>query len=251
MADLDGLLRDFFERSPEGVMFSGADRRIIRANPAFAEMFGYSVDELPGMWTRAFYAEPGDYSEVGARAFSMTTRKRGIIVYIQALRKDGSTFLARCVVIQLTDDAGEATGFVTLVNDVSRMREDATRAAGAIEAHASDAALKALYRRTPAMMYSIGPDGRIVEVSEAWLNRMGYAEDEVVGEFSVNFMDEDSRRRGEAVQAECWTSGRVDRMPFTVIAKDGSAVPVEMSAVIDTSSGERRTLTVVTERSSR
>src|SRR5690606_22697433 len=40
---------------------------------------------------------------------------------------------------------------------------------------------RALYNETPAMMHSIDASGRIVSVSDAWLERLGYSRDEVIG----------------------------------------------------------------------
>ncbi|MBU1259000.1 MAG: PAS domain-containing protein, partial [Alphaproteobacteria bacterium] len=38
-----------------------------------------------------------------------------------------------------------------------------------------------LYNNTPAMLHSVDPDGRLVSVSEHWLDVMGYERNEVLG----------------------------------------------------------------------
>ena len=59
----------------------------------------------------------------------------------------------------------------------------------------SQARYRELYERTPVMMHSISDDGRIVSVNNYWLEVSGYERDEVLGKRSVDFLDEDSRRR--------------------------------------------------------
>lgn len=47
-------LEHYFEISPDGICITGHDRRNIRINGAFAQMLGYSVDELVGAQTLDF-----------------------------------------------------------------------------------------------------------------------------------------------------------------------------------------------------
>lgn len=49
-------------------------------------------------------------------------------------------------------------------------------------------------RQIPAMMHSIDAEGRIVTVSQKWLDVLGYSEEEVLGRRSTEFMTEESCR---------------------------------------------------------
>ena len=60
---------------------------------------------------------------------------------------------------------------------------------------ATDTAFLRLYRKTPAMLHSIDNDSRIVEVSEYWLDVMGYERHEVIGRRIVEFLTSASRQR--------------------------------------------------------
>ena len=51
-----------------------------------------------------------------------------------------------------------------------------------------------LYEKTPVMLHSIDAEGRLVSVSEAWLKRLGYARNEVLGRKSVEFLTPQSAR---------------------------------------------------------
>ncbi|MHB8707712.1 MAG: putative bifunctional diguanylate cyclase/phosphodiesterase [Desulfuromonadales bacterium] len=56
----------------------------------------------------------------------------------------------------------------------------------------SEKRLQALYRNTPAMLHSLDADGRLVYVSQAWLDTLGYRHDQVIGHpFSDFIVTED------------------------------------------------------------
>lgn len=56
----------------------------------------------------------------------------------------------------------------------------------------SEKRLQALYRNTPAMLHSLNADGRLVYVSQTWLDALGYRHDQVIGRpFSDFIVTED------------------------------------------------------------
>ena len=59
----------------------------------------------------------------------------------------------------------------------------------------SEELFRALYRRTPMPLHALDLDGRLQEVSDAWLNLLGYSREEVVGRPLVSFMTEESAER--------------------------------------------------------
>ena len=88
-----------------------------------------------------------------------------------------------------------------------------------------------LYERTPAMMHSIGPDGRMLAVSRLWLERLGYDEREVIGRPSTDFLDADSRRRAiEQVLPQFLRTGECRDVEYRMLARDGRPVDVLLSA---------------------
>lgn len=59
----------------------------------------------------------------------------------------------------------------------------------------SEELFRALYRRTPLPLHALDVDGRLQEVSDAWLDLLGYSREEVLGRPLVSFMTEDSSER--------------------------------------------------------
>ncbi|MEY2872715.1 MAG: hypothetical protein RLZZ373_86 [Pseudomonadota bacterium] len=91
--------------------------------------------------------------------------------------------------------------------------------------------LRQLYERTPAMLHSVDAEGRIVAVSQRWLERLGYPADEVVGRLATEFLDETSRRR---VLHEIWPgfvrTGELRDIELRMVSRDGQPVDVLLSA---------------------
>lgn len=92
-----------------------------------------------------------------------------------------------------------------------------------------------LYRHTPAMLHSIDTSARLVEVSDCWLEQMGYASrDEVIGRPVTNFLTDDSRAFAEReVLPRFWRTGAVKDVPYEFLRKDGTTFEVELSAIVD------------------
>src|SRR5262249_42427047 len=58
----------------------------------------------------------------------------------------------------------------------------------------SEEQLRKLYHETPLPLHAVGLDGRIEQVSDAWLNLLGYPREDAMGQYLTDFMTEDSRR---------------------------------------------------------
>jgi diguanylate cyclase (GGDEF)-like protein/PAS domain S-box-containing protein len=103
---------------------------------------------------------------------------------------------------------------------------------------------------TPAMLHSIDEFGRIVSVSDAWLAKLGYAREEVLGRLSSDFLDAESRAFAiKHVLPEFFRTGRVENVQYRMLKKCGEAIDVLMSGVLaDPCSDEGRvSLAVVTD----
>jgi diguanylate cyclase (GGDEF)-like protein/PAS domain S-box-containing protein len=97
---------------------------------------------------------------------------------------------------------------------------------------ASEQRFRSLYARTPAMMHSIDPEGRILSVSELWLQTLGYEEHEVLGRHTTEFMTpETARYAREVVIPQAKRNGRCDNVDYQMRARDGRVLDVLLSAV--------------------
>jgi len=111
----------------------------------------------------------------------------------------------------------------------------ATRLAQAMtrELAASEARCRRLYEGSPAMLQSIDGDGRLVAVSDAWLRKLGYRRDEVLGRRSVEFLSPASRAWAQdAALPGLFRGGAADKVEYEMVCRDGSVIDVHLTATV-------------------
>lgn len=98
----------------------------------------------------------------------------------------------------------------------------------------SEQRVRRLYEATPAILCSIGADGRLLAVSDRWLALMGYQRDEVVGRASSDFLTPASQAHArDVVLPAFFRKGFCDRAEYQMVRRDGSQVHVLLSAVLE------------------
>jgi diguanylate cyclase (GGDEF)-like protein/PAS domain S-box-containing protein len=119
-------------------------------------------------------------------------------------------------------------GVLVIVRDVTESRH-------AVEAlRRSEDKYRTLYAHTPVMLHSIDAEGRLVSVSDRWLERFGYDAAEVIGHKSTEFLSEESRRyANEVVLPEFFRTGECVDVAYQMVAKDGALVDVLLSATAE------------------
>jgi PAS domain S-box-containing protein len=89
-----------------------------------------------------------------------------------------------------------------------------------------------IYHRTPTMMHSTDRNGRVVEVSNFWLEALGYRRQEVIGRSILEFLTEESRDRATTTDLPKFLQvGFCRDVPYQIVKKDGTTVEISLSAV--------------------
>jgi PAS domain S-box-containing protein len=89
-----------------------------------------------------------------------------------------------------------------------------------------------LYRLTPAMLHTVDGDGKIVTVTDHWLQKLGYEREEVVGRPTTDFFAESDRKRYvEGRLQELISQGDFNNEERQVVTKDGRILDVVVSAI--------------------
>jgi diguanylate cyclase (GGDEF)-like protein/PAS domain S-box-containing protein len=116
-----GEQRLIFDSVSEGLVLV-RNRVIQKCNAKFAEMLGYSSDELAGQPTLTFYADPAEWDYVGRQA--RTTMAQGLVFECELLvrRKDGSAFWCE-LRGRAIDPAAVDDGSIWVVFDISARKE--------------------------------------------------------------------------------------------------------------------------------
>ncbi|MGB5736341.1 MAG: histidine kinase dimerization/phospho-acceptor domain-containing protein, partial [Thiohalocapsa sp.] len=119
--DLNAVVREqrlLVEALPLGIIHL-MDRRIARANPRAAELFGTRLEEMIGRSTADFYPEPAAFEEVGRVGYAQMAAG-GIFRDDRVLqRRDGSRFWGR-LIGQYIDPNNQALGSIWILDDIDR-----------------------------------------------------------------------------------------------------------------------------------
>jgi len=98
----------------------------------------------------------------------------------------------------------------------------------------SEERYRSLYHHTPAMLHSIDTAGRLVSVSDYWLEVLGYERDEVIGKKLTDFYTESSRRYAEqVVLPEFFKTGFCKEISYRFVKKNGDEIDILLSAISD------------------
>lgn len=104
----------------------------------------------------------------------------------------------------------------------------------AVELEHNRQRLRALYESTPALMHSVDAAGRLLSVSDRWLERLGYKRQQVIGRAMDDFMTpESSQQVREVYRPAMWRDGHVGDCPVQLICADGRLRDVLVSAVAE------------------
>jgi PAS domain S-box-containing protein len=107
----------------DAVVLIDKQRRIVRVNPAFTRLFGYTPQEASGRTGEFLCASPADCPS-GSDAPSAASRTE-----TQYRRKDGSLFWSESLAVRLKDASGSLIGAVGIHRDISERKrtEEALR----------------------------------------------------------------------------------------------------------------------------
>jgi len=88
-----------------------------------------------------------------------------------------------------------------------------------------------LYESTPTMLHTVDKDGRIIAVSNHWLEKLGYQRKEVIGRSILDFVTDESRRplMGGRLQ-ELISLGGMQNVPRQMLTRSGDVIDVLLSA---------------------
>ena len=207
---------ELFRQLPTLALLLDGEGRILEANDAWLERFGYDAAAVRGR-TPADFATPA-----GARQIREEHRPR--------FRRTGR--LAN-VPVEFVTRAGEvvpllattrarygADGLIAYSVNVFQELSDRYR----LERQYRDQ-----YQATPAMLHTIDAEGRLTDVSDYWLAKLGYSRAEVLGRPILDFLGEDSRRELAGRLPEIIGQPDVQDAPRTVLRRSGEPLELLMS----------------------
>jgi PAS domain S-box-containing protein len=211
-----------FRKSPALTVSLDEDGYFLDASDAWLSRFGYTRDEIRDL-------RPQDLgSEASARRieeeYLPRLRRTGRLdnVSVDLSTKAGGSRVD-CLASAMVERGAEGDYLRTVAVYTEVARE------ARLEQHYED-----LYRATPAMLHTVDAQGRIVDVSNHWLAKLGYRREEVIGRHITDFMTEETRaslaqrrRDGQLGQAE------LNNEPRRFLTKGGEVIEVLVSSAAE------------------
>lgn len=203
--------RRIVETAAEGILMLDADSKTTFANHRMAQMLGYTVDEMLGRSLFEFM----DERERTNAATLLERRRQGIEEQhdFKFRRKDGSELWVILCTTPIFDRAGEYTGTLAMVSDITS-RKQAEQELRHMSL-ALENAVEGISR--------IDTQGRYVSVNRAYANIIGYTPEEMIGmEWEPTVHPEDLEKMANAYQSML-AKGKAE-VEVRGIRKDGSVL---------------------------
>ena len=212
-------LESFVRGALDGIITVDLEGRITSWNPSAETVYGYSESEVVGQDFLTILPDAkGVFDEIRARIRAGETNPP---IETVRRRKDGSLVDLSLTVSPVRDSSGNFVGVSGINRDITERKraEEALRLTQFSVDRAGDAT------------YWIGSDGRLFYVNDAACKMLGYSREELltmaVWDIDTNRRKEEWLDRGEE-RKRCKSYNLETRH----IAKDGRAIPVEVSGDI-------------------
>lgn len=224
--------RDIFEQAAVGIVQTSLEGRLVKCNSRFAEIVGYSVDEIPGMTVQQI-TWPEDHFASNAVIEQMKiSNPEPLMLEKRYLRKDGSFIWARATVSVQRDEEGHALQIVTLVEDISARKAAERRLANTIKV------LQASEERYSKLI-DLSPDAILVErnraihiANRAAIKLFGVSSaEDLIGKKFADFVSPEEREATEELMQRLYS--REMQMPLQemqILDNGGQLLDLEVAA---------------------
>lgn len=221
------------EHMNEGMVVVDTRNILVDVNPAGAALL--QIDAAVAVGRPLF-----DVSEAGALIVHQIGRLNRSGAVAEVVMPSGVTLEVRSSALR--SRSNRPLGTLLLLHDVTESKRAEK------ELRESEERYRTLYTKAPAMLHSIDRKGRIISVTDYWLEQMGYTPSEVLGHQITEFMTEASRQRArDGWLPTFFAEEPVKELPFEFVRRNGDVIEALVAAVAerDADGHAVRALTVV------
>ncbi|MCA8906961.1 MAG: PAS domain S-box protein [Rhodospirillaceae bacterium] len=210
---------------PVRIWFKDDNNTILRLNEPAAQFMGVSVQEAEGASFDALMpAVATKYHAQDLEVIESGAARMGAVEKVIA-PDGGRTWVSTNRVPYVDPVTGQRFVFVAST-DITAEKEAEDERRVAVERY------RVFYNSAPAMLCSIDRDGRIVSVSDLWLEKLGYQRDEVVGKPLAGFVVSESVEDSlEHCMQQLSDVGECRHDDVRVATKTGTVLDTQISAV--------------------
>jgi len=207
-----------FRQLPVIATMTDAEGRITDVSDAWSRRIGFSAEEVRGR-TPDELASPQSGRQIREEHLPQFKRTGRLDhVPVDFVAKGGEQVSMLATTIAEYDKSGSFSHSLSIFTELS-------------DRDSLERRYRDLYQSTPAMLHTIDSEGRIIAVSEHWLEKLDYPREQVMGRSILDFMSEESR--GSLMEGEIKdiiASGSRRNVPRQMLTKSGEVLDVIMSA---------------------
>ncbi|MFQ5675473.1 MAG: PAS domain S-box protein [bacterium] len=209
-----------------------ASGKYLKVNQPYAEMLGYTPDELIGRsWQPTVVPED---QPLALSAYKRMQREGKAEFEARAIRKDGSQFYKHVLMVREMNEKNRFIGHHCFMRDIS----DRKKAEQAIKN--SEERYRVLYQENPSMCFTVDAQGIVISVNKTGAKQLGYMPEELLGQPVINvFYEEDKEAIQKQLQDCLKKPNEVATWELRKVRKDGSIVWVrEIARAVQEVQGE-------------
>ena len=225
----------FFDAVDDIIVVATPEGRLMYANPALSAKLGYGADEVTSL--HVLDLNPADRRPEAEAIFAAMLRGERESCLLPLQTKSGALVPVETRVWLGRWDGADCVFGVS--KDLSSEQEALQK-------------FERLFRGNPApMALSSVPDGRFIDVNEAFLSTLGYSREEVLGRATDELDLFVEREKQQEMAAQLQAQGRVTDRLLKVKCKDGTILDGLFSGEIIESQGRELVLTVMVDQTER
>ncbi len=221
--------RNLYLKTPAVLHSIDAEGELVSVSDFWLEKFGYTrSEEVIGRKSLEFLTEE-------SKKFAMTEaipqmKKQGYVreFPFQFVKKNGEIMdILLSATVEL-DENGNYRRSLAVLEDVTERQRAEERL------RASEERYRSLYTKTPVLLHSIDATGKLISVSDYWLDNLGYELNEVIGRRIPEFLTQASRQDAENIfLPEFFKTGFLKEAELQFVKKNGEVIDVLLSAIAE------------------
>jgi len=203
----------------QAIIEFGMDGTIRKANGKFAEIFGYTTEEVQGKHQSFLMDEATRSSSEQKELWAKLNRAEFCESETKRIRKDGQEVWIHAWYNPITDKDGKPVKVLAYLSDITRQKLATADAQGQIAAIGKSQAV-----------IEFNMDGTVITANENFLRVMGYTVEEILGKHHSMFVDDEYRRSAE--YKEFWAGlsrGEYQAAQYKRFGKNGKKVYIQAS----------------------
>lgn len=203
--------------------------RYTYVSPSVETVLGYTPEEVRALspdqvMTPESYQLQNEIMEQDLLA----GKKDSELLELEAIHKEGHIVPVEVNASFVFDETQKPVEILGVVRDITERKQAQEKL------EENEERYRTLYNNTPVMLHSIDRQGRLLEVSDYWLAKMGYERNEVIGRKSTEFLTEESRRFAlEEALPNYFQTGVAWDVPYQFVRKNGEIIEVLLSAIAE------------------